>query len=407
MAKFLIFLMMLIMAGICPNSAMATSPAPPPKKAALGDIQDKLQAEKKKQQEMAEQLEAEAKNSEKLQNHLSEIAGRVQDREKEALRLRQNVDALSKEQIEVMQSLHKDRLFLQQAVNGYLQMRLAPDAVWMANPHQTREVMMGLTALHSLMPNLHHKAVSLQDRLKQLADTEESLRQEQAKLALATENLTDQRQAMTLLLKERDRQRSQMEKALKSQAESVASLSTKAKDLKDLITRLEEKNRKLRVAQQQAQKARAAEEKSDSGLRQMASAAWQGLHSADRPAFKGRLPVVGQIAIAYGEPDPLGATSQGFHIKGIPGGTVTAAAKGTVRYTGAFQNYGKIVLIEHKNGYHTLVAGLDKIDTVVGSHVVAGEPLGTLPSNSGHPTAYFEVRKNGEPVDPAKHVQRM
>lgn len=404
MVRHILLLVLILGAPFFP--ALANPPAPPPQKTDLNALQSKLEAEQKKKQELADRLATEAKDAEKLQNHLTDLATRVQDREREALRLRQNVDALSKEQIKVMQSLHKDRLFLQQAVNGYLQMRLAPDAVWMANPDQTRQVMMGLTALHALMPQLHDKTVMLQERLKSLAETQESLRQEQAKLALATENLTEQRQAMTLLLKERDRQRAQMEKALDAQATSVAALSSKAKDLKDLIARLEEKNRKLRIAQQQAEKARAAQAKDDPGLRQMATNAWQNLRPASRPAFKGRLPVAGQIAVAYGDIDPLGAASQGWHIAGVPGGTVTAAAKGTVRYTGTFQNYGKIILIEHKNGYHTLVAGLDKIATVVGSHVVAGEPLGTLPSNDA-PTAYFEIRKNGEPVDPANHMQRI
>ncbi len=415
MARYtlLFALLALMMTGLSPH-ATANPPIPPPKKTSLNEIDSQLAAETKKQKALADKMAQESKDAEKLQNHLSDIAGRVQDREKDALRLRQNVDKLSREQVQVMQDLHKDRLFLQQAVNGYLQMRLAPDAVWMANPNQTREVMLGLTALHAVMPHLHQKAAGLQDRLKTLAENQDALRQEQAKLVMATQSLTEQRQTMTLLLKERDKQRAQMEQAYTVQADSVATLSSKAKDLKDLIAKLEEKNRRLRVAQQQALKDRAKQqiaqaEDAGPGLRQMASAALQNLSPgrSSRSAYKGRLPVTGKIAIAYGENDTLGAPAQGMHIKGVPGGTVTTPAKGTVRYTGAFQNYGKIVLIEHKNGYHSLVAGLDKIATVVGSHVVAGEPLGTLSTSSSTPTAYFEIRHNGEAVDPATHMQRL
>ena len=79
---------------------------------------------------------------------------------------------------------------------------------------------------------------------------------------------------------------------------------------------------------------------------------------------------------------------------------VVAPLGGIVRYAGTFRNYGKIVLIEHRNKFHSLVAGLGKVDTFVGQRVDAGEPIGALPTSSGR--LYYELRYQGDPVNPSK-----
>ena len=78
---------------------------------------------------------------------------------------------------------------------------------------------------------------------------------------------------------------------------------------------------------------------------------------------------------------------------------------GVIRFSGHFKNYGNMVIIEHEDGYHSLVAGLEKIDTVVGQNIIAGEPLGLLHyegSRSDKPVLYYELRYNGKAVNPAK-----
>jgi murein hydrolase activator len=78
---------------------------------------------------------------------------------------------------------------------------------------------------------------------------------------------------------------------------------------------------------------------------------------------------------------------------------------GVVRYAGYFKNYGQIIIVEHQKDYHSLIAGLARIDTVVGQSVAAGEPVGVLAKSSsdgGKPTLYYELRLNGEPVNPAR-----
>ncbi len=81
-------------------------------------------------------------------------------------------------------------------------------------------------------------------------------------------------------------------------------------------------------------------------------------------------------------------------------------------FAGTFRGYGPMLIISANGGYHVLLAGLAKIDGVVGQTVLAGEPVGrmgagrrpqhkSLQTGSGGERLYIEFRRNGVPVDPA------
>jgi septal ring factor EnvC (AmiA/AmiB activator) len=72
-------------------------------------------------------------------------------------------------------------------------------------------------------------------------------------------------------------------------------------------------------------------------------------------------------------------------------------------FAGPFRGYGLILIVEHPNGYHSLIAGLGRIDTKVGQRVLAGEPLGVMGTPpDGNPDLYFELRRNGQPINPQR-----
>ena len=90
----------------------------------------------------------------------------------------------------------------------------------------------------------------------------------------------------------------------------------------------------------------------------------------------------------------------------MPGNApVVAVHDGKVIYAGPFRGYGRIIIIEHGQGFLTLLAGLDRIDIQAGQTVLAGEPVGTMQGPVGKDDArsrrlYIELRRNGAPVDP-------
>ena len=74
-------------------------------------------------------------------------------------------------------------------------------------------------------------------------------------------------------------------------------------------------------------------------------------------------------------------------------------------FAGPFRGYGQLVIIEHGDGYHTLLAGLGRLDTSVGQSLLAGEPVGIMVAQT-QPTLYIELRKNGQPINPAGFMNR-
>jgi murein DD-endopeptidase MepM/ murein hydrolase activator NlpD len=125
-------------------------------------------------------------------------------------------------------------------------------------------------------------------------------------------------------------------------------------------------------------------------------------------ALKGKLtrPAPGPITVGFGRllnPRFNTVTVQnGLDIGAPPGAPVRAVAAGRVVHAGWFKGYGNLVIVDHGEGYHSLVAHLSTMQTALGEEVAAGAVLGTV-GDSGSlkgPYLYFEIRERGHPVDP-------
>jgi murein DD-endopeptidase MepM/ murein hydrolase activator NlpD len=124
--------------------------------------------------------------------------------------------------------------------------------------------------------------------------------------------------------------------------------------------------------------------------------------------LRGRLPhpASGRIEAGFGKvvnPRFRTVTVQnGVDIGAPRGDPVRAVAPGRVAHAGWFKGYGNLVIVDHGDGFHTLVAHLESMSTAAGEDVDAGALLGTV-GDSGSlkgPYLYFEIREKGRPADP-------
>lgn len=118
------------------------------------------------------------------------------------------------------------------------------------------------------------------------------------------------------------------------------------------------------------------------------------------------LPVEGRIISMYGKvehPKFHTATfNNGIEIEADMGAEVKSVYRGRVAYSGWFRGYGKVMIIDHGNGYYTLFARLSKIISEVDS-IVEKDDVIALVGDTGSikgPHLYFEVRQKGVPLDP-------
>ncbi|QQR43029.1 peptidoglycan DD-metalloendopeptidase family protein [Myxococcus xanthus] len=126
-------------------------------------------------------------------------------------------------------------------------------------------------------------------------------------------------------------------------------------------------------------------------------------------ALRGRLPrpVSGIVEVGFGKVvNPRFNTvtvQKGLDIRAAAGTPVRAVAEGTVAYAGALRGYGNLLILDHGDGYHTLMAHLSSITPELGGVVLPGDVVGEVGDTGSLKGAYlyFEVRKGGQAVDPA------
>ena len=114
-------------------------------------------------------------------------------------------------------------------------------------------------------------------------------------------------------------------------------------------------------------------------------------------------PVAGSLTGKYGAAaqtsGDAGLLAKGITITSRAGAQVVAPFDGIVAFAGPFRGYGQLLIIEHSEGYHTLLAGMGHIDARVGQRVLAGEPVGVM-ENEGAPALYVELSRDGQPINP-------
>jgi len=92
----------------------------------------------------------------------------------------------------------------------------------------------------------------------------------------------------------------------------------------------------------------------------------------------------------------------GLRIDGGLNQPILAAADGRVVYTGSgLRGYGQLVIINHARGWLTAYGHNARVDVAEGEDVRAGQPIATMGLGPGQqPMLYFEIRLEGQPLDP-------
>nr|WP_283771871.1 peptidoglycan DD-metalloendopeptidase family protein [Pseudoxanthomonas japonensis] len=208
-------------------------------------------------------------------------------------------------------------------------------------------------------------------------------------------------------LDQRYQDRAAREKAL---GQDARSLETLLKNLRAAAARAEAERRA--AARREAAAAAAAQKREGNGTATRSPrAAAPRPEVASAPALKvGGLgwPVSGNLLARYGGRLPDGRASTGVLI-GAPSGTpVTAVADGTVVFSEWMTGYGLILILDHGNGYMSLYAHNDSLLKDSGDRVKRGDAVARVGTSGGQGQAalYFELRRNGQPVDPSSWLQR-
>ena len=171
-------------------------------------------------------------------------------------------------------------------------------------------------------------------------------------------------------------------------------------------------NREIRERAQELERLKADQQRLEGLVRRLTEYLPE-LPPPDREArfgrLKGRLawPTAGTLAARFGEPKQIGALRwRGVLIAAREGTEVRSVASGRVAYADWLRGFGLLLILDHGDGYMTLYGHNQALHKEVGNWVEAGETIATVGSSGDINQAglYFEIRHQGEPVDPSTWV---
>jgi murein DD-endopeptidase MepM/ murein hydrolase activator NlpD len=123
-------------------------------------------------------------------------------------------------------------------------------------------------------------------------------------------------------------------------------------------------------------------------------------------------PVDGRLESAFGRRmDPFsgeGALHRGVDIQAAYGTPVHASADGVVVFASMMNGFGRVIVVDHGDGYQTYYAHLSRFAVVAGQEVRQGGVIGAS-GQSGRATSphlHYEVRRFGTPQNPARYLNR-
>ncbi|WP_417789438.1 murein hydrolase activator EnvC family protein [Terasakiella pusilla] len=296
---------------------------------------------------------------------------------------------------------------------------LNPPEALIASPQDPSDMVRSAILLRSIIPHIQQQAETLRSDVETYAQKREKLESQKASLERANVNLDDERRRLDVLIQEKKTLSKRYIADSKTARQKMANLTQKAKDLRGLIQRLEAE-RKEREAQQRVnvippkKPDTPAERTGETDIEPDSEPDTEivlGTPPKGKPISrsKGNLsrPAVGPVVMSFGQKEKLGGNHKGISIKTRNGAQIVATYDGQIAFAGPFRGYKQLLIIDHGDGYHTLLTGMDRIDVSVGQWLLSGEPVGVMSSNSSsHATLYFELRKNGAPINPSPWLRR-
>lgn len=270
-----------------------------------------------------------------------------------------------------------------------------PPALALVQPGSVSDLVHVRAVLAGLVPRLRVRTAALRaeiERSKELrADADKALRA----LEQAHGRLDEQRNALLRLSAERRAEAEQTTGSALAEQDRAMAMGERARNLLDLMAKVAaDGEQRDALAALPGPLLRPVKPGISTSLPEAAD-------TAERLSIPYRLPVAGTVVAGLGEVED-GVRSRGLTLATRPGALIVAPSDGRIVYAGKFGNYGNIVILDHGQGWTTVVTSLAALDVRVGDTVLQGGPLGR--AGDDRPTVTVELRQRNKPVDIARLV---
>lgn len=258
----------------------------------------------------------------------------------------------------------------------------------------------------------------LKQTRKQLAEQKSSLVAKQGQQKSLLGEQQTQQQKLEQARSARKKTLTALEASLEKDQQRLVELRQNETRLRDQIARAEREARaraereareaakvreQVKVKEQQAKKTGTSYKPSEGERSLMARTGGLG-----KPAGQAVWPVRGRIEHRFGEQLQGELRWKGMVISAAEGSEVKAIADGRVLLADWLQGYGLVVVVEHGKGDMSLYGYNQSALVSVGAQVRAGQPIALVGTSGGQgiPSLYFEIRRQGQAVNPQPWLGR-
>ena len=358
--------------------------------------------EHKKLQAQATQinLEISAVNKEMIKT-----AKKIQNNEDRLTLMENQLTLLEKDLQKTQETFTKEDIYLIDLLTALQNLAMKPTESLLVQPLSPVEIIRSAMILRETVPYLEENAANLRAKLQNISLKKDKIEKQIAEISKQKVLLQSEHARMTQLARKKSRLRNSVEIKSEQTKKNMDKLASQAQDLRDLLSKLEkqrlEKERKEAERRRKEEVLRKLEEKKSDDLIKSETPAITNIASGFAKA-KGSLPMParGVITTRYGEQKVKGVSSKGLTVSTRAKAQVISPFDGAVVFAGPFRGYGDMIIVEHGDGYLSLLAGLGSIDVEPGQMLLAGEPVGQMPEETNS-ELYIEIRKDNHPINPA------
>ena len=389
----------------------------------IQQVERELKQARDRERDLATQAAAQIRAVEALRARLATAALAAQDSEEQLSEAESRLAGLDAEQFAKAAELERRRGELAALMSALTRLARNPPETLILMPGSPIDTVRTARLLADVVPPIDAQAKQVAQDMEDLQILHDAAAAERETLATAAAQLAADRERLRDLMAQRADLYQETQTAHAEAAERAEALARQAADLRDLLQRLDE-NRATAAVKPPPGNAQESNVQAPSVQAPSVQAmVTEGLARQVRrlgEAARGQMafPARGRILLAYGQAGEAGQPQRGLTIETRPAAEVVAPYDGKIVFAGPFRGYGRILIIEHGEGYHTLLAGLGRIDVSVGQVVATGEPIATAgspdtagPSDVSHPAdiyskgatgpvLYVELRRHGQPINP-------
>ena len=349
----------------------------------LGEVRKELAVLAKRQEQVQGAMGAEATALREAERQVSQARRELRQRQAELADQQAELQRVQAERDQRRIALEGERRALESLVRAF----------YALGRYEQIKLLLAQDNLDDLNRRLAYQRYLQRDRLATVQRLIDAL----SELAIAVEQLAEQA--------------GKAEQALAAQQAAVAGLQRRQDERARVLATLDQRYRDTQARMRSLGRDEAAlvalmETLSDA----LADIPDEALSQRMLAGQRGQLlrPLQGRLRAAFAGKLPDGRPSSGWWIAADTGAEVKAVAHGRVVFADWMRGYGLMLIIDHGDGFMSVYAGGEALLAEPGDWVEAGVAVATAGQSGGFAESgvYFELRRQGKPLDPASWVKR-